>query len=107
MTDHDSAALRTLLARLITDGAHHARCAGLSRIDEGRIVHSGFAAGFHLAAMYAADILATGSLHGRSCHPVEPADETAAQHVLDHLPDNPADRARAVQNAIYDPRAAS
>lgn len=40
-----------LLARLEKERAHHESCAALSRTDEGRIAHSGMAAGFHIAAI--------------------------------------------------------
>ncbi|MFI0822253.1 hypothetical protein ACH4TX_42230 [Streptomyces sp. NPDC021098] len=41
-----------LLARLEKERAHHQSCAALSRTDEGRIAHSGMAAGFLHAAIH-------------------------------------------------------
>ncbi|WP_039942945.1 hypothetical protein [Streptomyces himastatinicus] len=41
-----------LLARLEKERAHHQECAALSRTDEGRIAHSGMAAGFLHAAIH-------------------------------------------------------
>ncbi|MFF4403657.1 hypothetical protein [Streptomyces sp. NPDC001404] len=100
MNDANTTALTELLTRLITDGAHHARCAALSKCEEVALVHDGFAAGFHQAAMCTADLLATGSIHWRGAHRVHPDDETAARDVLDRLPDSPAERARLIGEAI-------
>lgn len=95
---------RALLARLITDGAHHALCARLSRTEEGRLAHDGLAAGFHLTAMYTADLLTTGQLQGSSAHATRPEDQTAAQQVIDTLSEDPSERARAIGNAIHSRR---
>ncbi|GAA0453934.1 hypothetical protein ACFQ2B_27710 [Streptomyces stramineus] len=102
MTDTSLAAdqLRALLIRCVTDGAHHARAAAASHTPEGALVHDGFTAGFHHAAMYAADLLATGSIQARGGHRVPDNDQTAAEHLADHLPDNPGQRARLIGGTI-------
>ncbi|MFI8942699.1 hypothetical protein [Streptomyces syringium] len=91
--------LRALLARLIADGAHHAQCATLSRTEEGQLTHDGFAAGFHLAAMCTADLLAVGQLQG-SFRAVCPEGRAAAERVIDTLSEDPSERARAIGAAI-------
>ncbi|MGK5730210.1 hypothetical protein [Streptomyces sp. URMC 124] len=98
--------LRALLVRLITDGAHHNRCAGLSRIDEGRIAHDAFAAAFHIAALYTANLLTTGTIQAHGGHRPDPADQAAAEHLADNLPDDPAERASSL-GAIIRPHVAS
>ncbi|MEU1908424.1 hypothetical protein ACFV4E_22745 [Streptomyces hygroscopicus] len=47
----DQSKHRALLARLEAERAHHEECTALSRVDEGRIAHSGMAAGLHIAAI--------------------------------------------------------
>lgn len=93
--------LRTLLARLITDGAHHAQCADRSRIDEARIAHSGMAAGFHIAAVYTADLIVHGQLRARGGHPAQPEHETAAREITDRLPADPGERAQAIGDLMH------
>jgi len=90
--------LRALLAVLTLDAAHHTRCAAASEIDEGRLVHGGFAAGFQQAALYVADLITTGAIRTRSGHRVLPEDEAAADRVLDALADGP----EAARKAILD-----
>ncbi|MEU2789075.1 hypothetical protein [Streptomyces sp. NPDC007100] len=96
--------LRDLLARLITDAAHHTRCADRGR-ELGRdadliAVHDGFAAGFSSAACYTAELIATGSLQWRGGHRVPADDEAAAARVAGHLADTAPERARQILRAI-------
>lgn len=101
MTDPaPDAELRALLIRLVTDGAHHNRCAALARHEESRLAHDGFAAAFHIAALYTADILATGTIRCRSAHRVHPKDRAAAERLAGHLPSSPATRARLIGEAV-------
>ncbi|WP_238783000.1 hypothetical protein [Streptomyces monomycini] len=97
--------MRVLLTRLITDGAHHARCAKHGRErrrpTECIAVQQGFAAGCCLAASYVADLVVSGQLRSRGGHRVPDADEDAAVRVADGLADTPQGRARQIVDAIY------
>ncbi|MFD5384319.1 hypothetical protein ACFWMG_04980 [Streptomyces sp. NPDC127074] len=91
--------LPALLTRLITDGAHHVYAAAHSKAEELARVHEGFAAGFHTAAVYVADLISTG--HVRAGQPVRAEDEAAARRAVDGLSVDPAGRAQAISDAIY------
>ncbi|MFD8088691.1 hypothetical protein [Streptomyces malaysiensis] len=91
--------LPVLLARLIADSRHHAYAAAHSKAEELARAHEGFAAGFHTAAVYVADLIASGRV--RAGQQVRAEDEAAAQRVLDNLHVDPAERANAISDAIY------
>lgn len=99
MSTYSAPDLRPLLTCLVTDVAHHNRCADASEIDEGRLVHGGFAAGFQQAALYVADLITTGAIRTRSGHRVLPEDEAAADRVLDALADGPQATREAILGA--------
>lgn len=96
--------LKDLLARLITDAAHHRRCAEhgreLGRAADLTAVHDGFAAGFTEAACYTADLIATGALQWRGGHHVPADDEAAAARLAGGLADAAPERARQILRAI-------
>ncbi|WP_275558561.1 hypothetical protein [Streptomyces sp. 5-6(2022)] len=91
--------IRTLLVRLIADGRHHAHAAAHSKAEELARVHEGFAAGFHTAAVYVADLIATGRV--RAGQQIRAEDEAVAQRAADSLNVDPAERANAISDAIY------
>ncbi|MFD7661023.1 hypothetical protein [Streptomyces sp. NPDC059788] len=93
--------LHALLARLITDAAHHARCAERCReLRRPSDIHDGFAAGFTAAACYTADLIATGALQWRGGHHVPADDEAAAAHLADGLAGTAPERAQQILRAI-------
>ncbi|MFE9003147.1 hypothetical protein ACFYOY_13540 [Streptomyces sp. NPDC007875] len=91
--------LHALLARLIADGRHHAYAAAHSKAEELARSHEGFAAGFHVAAVYVADLIATGRV--RADQQIRAEDEVAARRVADIPSVDPAQWARAIGDAIY------
>ncbi|MFK8844731.1 hypothetical protein [Streptomyces sp. Ac-502] len=96
--------LQPLLARLITDAAHHTRCAEYGR-EFGRpadliAIHDGFAAGFSSAACYVAELIATGALQWRGGHHVPADDEAAAARVAGQLAATGPERARQILRAV-------
>ncbi len=96
----DTTALPALLARMIAEGAHHARAATLALAEETARVHEGATVEAHMAAVYVADLIAEGRMRDPGYVP-RPEVETAARCVADDLSSHPAARSDAISAAIY------
>lgn len=96
MTANQTTALGSLLAVLVTDAEHHARCATRSTVDEAARAHDGMAHGLRIAALYVAELATTGAIRTRSAHRVLPEDQAAADRVLAALDDGPDAVRRAI-----------
>ncbi|MFE9064874.1 hypothetical protein [Streptomyces violaceusniger] len=92
--------LPALLARLIAEGRHHAYAAAHSKTEELARVHEGAVSEAYNAAVYVADLIATGRMR----HPgydVAADDAIQARRVADDLSRHPATRSDAISAAIY------
>lgn len=92
--------LHALLARLIVEGAHSARCCRRTEREAVARVHQGLAAEAHMAAVYVADLIVTGRMREPG-YQVTAEDVAAAQRVADSLTSAPEARVEAIDRAIY------